>query len=30
MAQSQQYLTAYEEKAIMNFLLQMAEVGQPV
>lgn len=29
-AQSQQYLTPCEEKAIVNFLLQMAEFGQPV
>jgi hypothetical protein len=29
-AQSQQYLTPCEEKAIINFLLQMAEFGQPV
>ena len=29
-AQSQQYLTPYEEKAVVNFLLQMAEFGQPV
>src|SRR5579871_2734109 len=29
-AQSQQYLTPCEEKAVVNFLLQMAEFGQPV
>ena len=29
-AQSQQYLTPYEEKAVVNFLLQMAEFRQPV
>jgi hypothetical protein len=29
-AQSQQYLTPCEEKAIVNFLLLMAEFGQPV
>jgi hypothetical protein len=29
-AQSKQYLTPCEEKAVVNFLLQMAEFGQPV
>jgi hypothetical protein len=29
-AQSQQYLTPCEEKAVVNFLLQMAEFEQPV
>jgi DDE superfamily endonuclease/Tc5 transposase DNA-binding domain len=29
-AQSQQYLTPCEEKAVVNFLLQMAELGQAV
>ncbi len=29
-AQSQQYLTPCEEKAVVNFLLQMARFGQPV
>lgn len=29
-AQSQQYLTPCEEKAIVNFLLSIAEFGQPV
>ena len=29
-AKSQQYLTPYEENAIVQFLLQMKELGQPV
>ena len=29
-AQSEQYLTPYEEKAVVNFLLQIAEVRQPI
>ena len=28
--QSQQYLTPSEEKAVMKFLLQMSDLGQPV
>ena len=29
-AQSQQYLTPFEEKAVVEFLLQMSNLGQPV
>jgi hypothetical protein len=29
-AQSQQYLTPWEETALVNFLLQMSDLGQPV
>ncbi|KAF2869017.1 hypothetical protein BDV95DRAFT_453793, partial [Massariosphaeria phaeospora] len=29
-AQSQQYLTPWEEKALVKFLLQMSDLGQPV
>jgi hypothetical protein len=29
-AESQQYLTHYEEKAVVEFILQMAELGTPV
>jgi hypothetical protein len=29
-AQSQQYLTPYEEDALVHFLLQMSDLGQPV
>jgi hypothetical protein len=29
-AQSQQYLTPLEEKALVKFLLQMSDLGQPV
>ena len=29
-AQSQQYLTTYEENAVVKFLLQMRDLGQPV
>ena len=29
-ARSQQYLTPYEEDALVHFLLQMSDLGQPV
>lgn len=29
-AQTQQYLTPYEEKAMVEFILQMAELGTPI
>jgi hypothetical protein len=29
-AQSQQYLSPWEEDALVNFLLQMSDLGQPV
>ena len=29
-AESQQYLTPWEERALLKFLLQMADFGQPV